>query len=133
MIWGGFGVIDIVRFPLSLLPQGEGLGCEWLWPLSLLPRGEGSGMREPSARRVDPLAPSSVAFGDPFAQREKGPGASLRLRRPVHIVAKGEREKLRSVAGRVGDRPRSLAKDVLVFACSTKPLDRAGFRTLVGH
>ena len=53
--------------------------------------------------------------------------ASLRLRRPVHIVVERVREKLRIVARRVDDGPRSLAKDVLVFACSTDPLDRRRF------
>ena len=58
-------------------------------------------------------------------------GASLRLRRPVHIIV--EREQLRIVARRVDDRPRSLTKDVLIFASPSDLLHRAAFRALVGH
>src|ERR1700722_14041127 len=117
MIWGGLGVIDIVRSPLSLLPEGEGSGMQVA--VVALP--------SPSGRRVG----DEGVFGATFSQREKG--ASLRLRRPVHIIVKREREKLRTVAGRVDDRPYALAKDVLVFAGSADPFDRAGFRALVGH
>src|SRR5580704_1128493 len=119
MIWGGFGVIDIVRFPLSLLPRGEGLGCEWLSPLSLLPQGEGSGMRES-------LAP-------PSSQREKGSGASLPLRRPVYVVGQREREKLRIVARRVQDGPRALARDVLILTRPAQQCDDAALRPFVAH
>src|ERR1700722_18721628 len=78
----------------------------------------------PLDRRVAPLLAMTMR-GDL--------AASLRLRRPVHIVAERECEKLRRIARRVDDRPRSLAKEVLIFACSADPLDRAGLRTFVGH
>src|ERR1700733_487329 len=93
---------------------------------ALRAKGSNPGERRawcPLDRRVAPLLAMTMR-GDL--------AASLRLRRPVHIIVEREGEKLRTVARRVNDRPRSLAKDVLIFACSADPLDRAGFGALVG-
>src|ERR1700733_11139281 len=88
-----------------------------------------SPLSSPSGRRVG----DEGAFRAAFSQGERGRDVSLGLRRPVHIIGECEREKLRIVARRVGNRPRALAQDVLVFTGSTDPFDRAGFRALVGH